>query len=552
MRSLRIAHTIYLLLGSALLAGGIASTYLILRCASISNSYTAIIQGEIAQAEAVRVVQVTFKKQVQAWKDILLRGKDDASLAKYDNEFHTLASQVDTGAQELIDTVADEQARADLSAFYQQHQALDGQYEQALTAYKANRDFAPADAAVKGKDRPPTDSLDHVVARLTNLAVDLPQREAARTRHETTVLVAVLALLWVSLAAWCVGYARSLGLRLGNCVHFVQGIAQGDLTRDSSEQGRSDELGSLVEAMCSMRDQLNDMVQSIQQVAGNLSQSAGDVSHTSQQIAAAATQQRDHAAQVAAALQEMVASVQEVTLHCHQAEAQATQTEALAKDSRESVSTVAGEVQLVSSDARRNAETVEELGNRSNQIGQIIGLIQEIAEQTNLLALNAAIESARAGEHGRGFAVVAGEVRRLAERTTTATREIGGAVQSIQQGTHTTVDQIRASTGKVERSVSTANVAAQLLQTLGTNTQEMRQMIQQIAQAAEEQSQASGMVGRSMNEIAESIGTSSEGARQTAIAAKQLVTLSSQLTQQASRFRTRAHSATASPAGFRR
>ena len=77
-------------------------------------------------------------------------------------------------------------------------------------------------------------------------------------------------------------------------------------------------------------------------------------------------------------------------------------------------------------------------------------------------------------------------------------------------------------------------------------------MIQQIAQAAEEQSQASGMVGRSMNEIAESIGTSSEGARQTAIAAKQLVTLSSQLTQQASRFRTRSHSATASPAGFRK
>src|SRR5579863_7810587 len=103
MKSLRIAHTIYLLLGAALLAGGAASTYLMLRCGDISATYTRIIQGEIAQAQQVRVVQVTFKKQVQAWKDILLRGKDNAALEKYRSEFESLAGQVQQSSRDLED-----------------------------------------------------------------------------------------------------------------------------------------------------------------------------------------------------------------------------------------------------------------------------------------------------------------------------------------------------------------------------------------------------------------------------------------------------------------
>jgi methyl-accepting chemotaxis protein len=535
---MRISHTIYLLLGLALLAGGAASTYLIIRCANVSADYTAIIQGEVAQAQQVRVLQVNFKKQVQAWKDILLRGKDDAALVKYEAEFHRVAAQVETDSATLGAAIRDEQARADLDTFLQQHQVLDGQYEAALPGYVSNRDFSQTDAAVKGKDRPPTDTLDRVADRLIALAASVPAEEAARLRHEQAMLAAVICLVWLALGAWSVAFARSLGLRLEHSVRFVREIASGDLTAASPEHGRADELGILIEAMGHMRNQLREMVGEIQAVAASLTQNAESVSSSSVQIAAAASEQRGQASQVAAALEEMVASVREVTTHCHEAARNAVHNGNMAEGSCHSVEAVAGEVRGMAAEAQSNARTVQDLGERSGQISQIVTLIQEIAGQTNLLALNAAIESARAGEHGRGFAVVAGEVRRLAERTTSATKEIADAVQSIQQGTREAVDGIRASSGRVEKSVATADAAAQSLGVLGSCTAEMRQRIEQIAQAAEEQSQASGLVGQSMNEISTSIASSAEGAEVSARTANELVKLAQQLAEQASQFKT--------------
>jgi methyl-accepting chemotaxis protein len=537
MRKLQISQTIYLLLGLALFAGGSASIYLIIRCARVSADYTAIIQGEIAQAQQVRVVQVNFKKQVQDWKDILLRGKDDVSLSKYDKEFHTLATQVDSDSATLTSQIHDDQASSDLATFQQQHQLLNSQYETALTDYKASRDFAQADTLVKGKDRPPTDTLDLVVARLTELSASVPAEEAARLHHEQSILGGVLVLLWLALGVWCVVFARSLSERLNRSVEFVREIADGDLTAISPVDGRRDELGELIEAMSEMRDQLRAMVGQVQAVAGALSQSAESVSSSSAQIAAASNEQKNQVDQVAAALEEMIASVREVSTHCNEATQNAVQTGNLASTSCQSVEAVAGDVRDMADEAQRNAKSVQDLGERSSEINQIVTLIQEIAGQTNLLALNAAIESARAGEHGRGFAVVAGEVRRLAERTTSATKEIADAVHSIQQGTQEAVAHINDSTSRVKKSVVAADAAAHSLGKLGSGTAEVCQLIEQIAQATEEQTQASTLVGQSMNEIASSINSSTQGAEASARAANELVSMA-QLSQQVSRFKT--------------
>jgi methyl-accepting chemotaxis protein len=352
------------------------------------------------------------------------------------------------------------------------------------------------------------------------------------------VLVGVLGVLWLALACWCVVFARSLGLRMDRCAQFIRAIAGGNLMAASPEQGSDDELGMLVEAMGHMCDQLRSIISSIQSVSGALHLNADAVSSSSGQIAHAASDQTQQSAQVAAALEEMISSVGEITRHCNEATEEAVQTGNLALESCHSVEAVAGEVRELASEAQRNARNVQALGERSREISQIVTLIQEIAGQTNLLALNAAIESARAGEHGRGFAVVAGEVRRLAERTTSATKEIADAVRSIQEGTRDAVESIQSSSERVEKSVATADAAAQSLAVLGASATRVRTRIEQIAQATTEQSQASALVGQSMNEIAASITASSDGAEEAARTAVAMLTLSNQLKHESSQFKT--------------
>lgn len=538
MKSLKITHTIYLLLGCALLAGGIATTYLMIRCSSISASYTHILEGEVAQAQQVRAIQLNFKKQVQAWKDILLRGHDDAALAKYSNEFHARASEVSSAAQTLAGSASDAQARQQLNDFVAQVNQLDLQYDAALAGYRQSRDAAAADAAVKGKDRAPTDALDAVVDRLTTLAATMPRAISARLHREQTTVTFVLIALWVALAVWSLGFARSLGVRLDASVLFVRRIAEGDLTAEPGVEKTQDELGELIDAMMHMRNQLAQMVSQMQTITHSLTNDAGDVERTSSHISKTVEEQQKQSSQVAAALEELIASAREVAGHCQQASHFADQTGGLASESSHSVENMANDVRALASEAEHNAQAVVELGEQTLQIGQIVSLIDEIAAQTNLLALNASIEAARAGEHGKGFAVVAGEVRRLAERTTEATKEIAGAVQKIQSGTESVVSEIQSSSSRVQQSVAAAEAAVESLTVLGTSAEEVRQRIAQIAHTADEQSDATGQLGRSMNQIAASIQTSSESVSSSARTAKDLAILAQELKEQSTQFRT--------------
>lgn len=180
---------------------------------------------------------------------------------------------------------------------------------------------------------------------------------------------------------------------------------------------------------------------------------------------------------------------------------------------------------------------MEELGKSSDQIGHIIGVIDDIADQTNLLALNAAIEAARAGEQGRGFAVVADEVRKLAERTTTATKEIAQMIKSIQDETKLAVTAMEQGTKQVEEGVSSTAKAGESLQEIIRMSEQVGEMITHIATAATEQSSATEQVNNNMDQIARLVKESAVGAQQSAKACQDLSGLALDLQKMVGEFK---------------
>jgi methyl-accepting chemotaxis protein len=191
----------------------------------------------------------------------------------------------------------------------------------------------------------------------------------------------------------------------------------------------------------------------------------------------------------------------------------------------------------ISERVKESAKTVESLGARSDQIGAIVGTIEDIADQTNLLALNAAIEAARAGEQGRGFAVVADEVRSLAERTTKATREISEMIKAIQQETIDAVNAMEAGVKEVEFGTSEASKSCEVLSEILSQIDSVASQVHQIATAAEQQTATTDQISSNIQQITEVVQETAKGAHSTALAAYKLTDMSEQLQKQVGRFK---------------
>lgn len=333
-------------------------------------------------------------------------------------------------------------------------------------------------------------------------------------------LLVTIPLVGVSLLGFVFILRSLLARPLHKLTELVREIAtgDGDLTKRVAMQ-RSDEIGRLAGWFDVFLDNLHKI---IAQVAGSTNQvasAATQIASSAEQMATGLSKQSQQSQQVSAAVEELASSVTEVAKKSTEASRAATTSRQEADEGGGVVSQTVEEINAIAGDVTRSAEAVTQLGKKSEQIGEIIKVINDIADQTNLLALNAAIEAARAGEHGRGFAVVADEVRKLAERTTTATEEVAQSIREIQQDTQQAVQTIEAGSHRVSRGVELARSAGDALQKITAGSQNVTSMVESIAAAAEEQSAASEQIARSVEQIDSVTRESTQGASQAAQAA---------------------------------
>jgi methyl-accepting chemotaxis protein len=218
----------------------------------------------------------------------------------------------------------------------------------------------------------------------------------------------------------------------------------------------------------------------------------------------------------------MSATSTDIANNCHMAANSAEQAAATTQNGFNVVKLTVDGIRERGAEARTNAKNIESLGERSDQIGEIVATIEDIADQTNLLALNAAIEAARAGEQGRGFAVVADEVRALAERTTRATKEIGSMIKAIQNETKSAIVLMEIGVKGSEQGAASAGQLETALQEILDQVNNVSMQVNQIATAAEEQTATTGEITNNIQQITKVVHEASRDAQESANAASDL------------------------------
>ncbi len=346
-------------------------------------------------------------------------------------------------------------------------------------------------------------------------------------------LLCVLVLLAVSF-----NISGSIFGRLDRLGERIRDVAQGegDLTR-RIEIDAHDEIAVVAEWFNRFMDSLHDIISGVAANTERLTGAAAEISTAAHRTAEGSREQSGQITQVATAMQEMSATVMEVSVNSGQAAEEARRAADIARQGGEIVNGALERMGSIAESVGATAKRIEELGKRSDEIGRIIATIEEIASQTNLLALNAAIEAARAGEHGRGFAVVAGEVRRLAERTTGATREISATIEAVQQETATAVAQMEAGTQLVELGVADTSKAGAALGEIITAAQQVGDMIAQIATASTQQTTAVSEINTNVAHIATIAQQAEATGQQSATTCGDLSSLTGELKQLVGRFK---------------
>jgi len=309
----------------------------------------------------------------------------------------------------------------------------------------------------------------------------------------------------------------------------IADLADGDLTAEATVT--EDFTGAIADSINYSIDQLRALVETINHTALQVAAAAQETQGTAMHLAEASEHQAQEIAGASAAVNEMAVSIDQVSANASESAAVAERSVAIANKGNEVVqSTIAG-MDVIREQIQDTSKRIKRLGESSQEIGDIVSLINDIADQTNILALNAAIQASMAGDAGRGFAVVADEVQRLAERSSAATKQIEALVKTIQTDTNEAVISMEQTTSEVvtgARLTQDAGVALEEIEKVSTS---LAALIQNISNAARQQASSAGHISNTMNVIQEITSQTSTGTSTTARSIGELAKLAESMRQ---------------------
>lgn len=354
---------------------------------------------------------------------------------------------------------------------------------------------------------------------------------ASRT---ATLLLSLVALVLAILIAWYI--TRQIVQPLNTAVEIARALGNRDMT-GSGVEARSDEFGTLLQALDTTRSNLREALTDVNGVTTQLAAAAEELSVVTGQTSSGVNAQRVETEQVATAMNEMAATVQEVAQNSEEAAQAAQKADHQAHNGNQVLQTALDAIQRLSSEVQHSTQAMYRLNENSANISTVLTVINGIAEQTNLLALNAAIEAARAGEAGRGFAVVADEVRGLAQRTQESTAQIEELIATLQKGAQDAVHMMDSSSRLAENTLELAHQADTELSAITRTVSEIQAMNMQIATAAEEQSSVAEEINRSVINVNNIADQSASAVEEMAASSADLARLGQSLQDLVSRFR---------------
>lgn len=464
-----------------------------------------------AAVNTARSAQVEFKKQVQEWKDTLLRGNDPAMFTKYSGQFLSQSQVTRTKLNELKQLLAE--VNGDVAAVdnsLKEHETLLAKYQEALKSYdQANPESAHiVDGMVKGMDRPATAAIDGIVAKVLELSrqmrlsVENDSRQSYQKANMLLVSVVALAfLLGMAVTYWQI---KSITRPLSRAVTIAESVASGNLGGVTEVNGR-DEIAMLLHSLQKMNENLAHIVSQVRSGTDSINTASHEIAVGNLDLSTRTEKQAGSLEETASGMEELTTTVKQNADHAGHANKLAAAASEVAKKGGSVVAQV--------------VDTMGSINDSSRKIVDIIAVIDGIAFQTNILALNAAVEAARAGEQGRGFAVVASEVRTLAQRSAAAAQEIktliNDSVQKVSTGTAlvsdagATMDEIVASVKRVSdviAEIATANTQQTGgIEQINLAIMQMDEMTQQNAALVEQAAAAADSMHQQAVALAETV-----------------------------------------------